>query len=78
MFCKKGVLRTNKVSGKFIKKETLAQLFSCGFCEISKNIFFYRTPQVAASDVRRNTNHKNNENTRIERKFEKQKVREIG
>ena len=24
----------------FIKKETLAQLFSCEFCEISKNIFF--------------------------------------
>ena len=25
---------------KSIKKETLAQLFSCEFCEISKNIFF--------------------------------------
>ena len=25
---------------KFIKKETLAQLFSYEFCEISKNIFF--------------------------------------
>ena len=24
----------------FIKKETLAQLFSCEFCEISKNILF--------------------------------------
>ena len=24
----------------FIKKETLAQMFSCEFCEISKNIFF--------------------------------------
>ena len=24
----------------FIKKETLAQLFSCEFCEISKNTFF--------------------------------------
>ena len=24
----------------FIKKETLAQVFSCQFCEISKNIFF--------------------------------------
>ena len=24
----------------FIKKETLAQVFSCEFCEISKNIFF--------------------------------------
>ena len=25
---------------KFIEKETLAQLFSCEFCEISMNIFF--------------------------------------
>ena len=33
----------------FIKKETLAQVFSCEFCEISKNIFSYRTPPVAAS-----------------------------
>ena len=34
----------------FIKKETLAQVFSCEFCEISKNTFFYRTPLVAASE----------------------------
>ena len=33
----------------FIKKETLAQVFFCEFCEICKNIFFYRTPLVAAS-----------------------------
>ena len=42
----------NKVAGKacnFIKKESLAQGFSCEFCEISKNTFFYRTPPVAAS-----------------------------
>ena len=24
----------------FVKKETLLQVFSCEFCEISKNIFF--------------------------------------
>ena len=35
---------------KFIKKETLAQVFSCEFCEISKNSFFHRTPVVAASE----------------------------
>ena len=35
----------------FIKKETLAQLFSCEFCEIYKNTFYYRTPLVAASGV---------------------------
>ena len=33
----------------FIKKETLAQVFSCEFCEIFKKTFFHRTPQVAAS-----------------------------
>ena len=39
VFCKKGVS----------KKEALAQVFSCEFCEISKNTFSYRTPLVAAS-----------------------------
>ena len=33
----------------FTKKEISAQVFSCGFCEISKNIFFHRTPLVGAS-----------------------------
>ena len=35
----------NKVAGtcNFIKKETLAQVFSCEFCEISKNTFFTDT-----------------------------------
>ena len=33
----------------FIKKETLAQVFFCEFCEISKNTFSHRTPLVAAS-----------------------------
>ena len=57
VFCEKGVLRNLvKFTGKhlcqslcacnFIKKETLAQVFSSEFCEISKNIFFYRTPLV--------------------------------
>ena len=32
----------------FIKKEPLAQVFSCEFCEISTNIFLHRTPLVAA------------------------------
>ena len=35
----------------FIIKETLAQMFSCEFCQISKNIFSYRTLPVAASDT---------------------------
>ena len=29
--------------------ETLAQVFTCEFYEISKSTFFYRTPMVAAS-----------------------------
>ena len=33
----------------FIKKETLAKVFSYEFCEISKNTFCYRTPLLAAS-----------------------------
>ena len=64
VFCKKGFLRNfakftgkqlcqrpffNKVAGLFIKKETLAQVFSREFCEIFKNTYFYRTPPVAAS-----------------------------
>ena len=32
-----------------IKKETLAQVFSCEFCEIFKNTIFYRIHPVAAS-----------------------------
>ena len=61
VFCKKGVLRSfakftgkhlcqglffNKVAGL---KETLAQVFSGKFWEISKNIFSYTKPPVAAS-----------------------------
>ena len=60
VFCEKGVLRNfakfkgNHLAGgacNFIKKETLAQVFSCEYCEISKNTFFYRTPLVAASVI---------------------------
>ena len=38
-------------SCNFIKKETLAQVFSCEFFEVSKNTFSYRTPLVAASEI---------------------------
>ena len=50
-------LFSNKVAGlrpkacNFIKRETLAQVFSCEFCEISKKTFFQRTPIVAASEL---------------------------
>ena len=39
----------------FIKKETLAQVFFCEFCEISKNTFLYRTPLVGVSVTRVST-----------------------
>ena len=32
----------------FILKETLAQVFYCEFCQISKNTYFHRTRLVAA------------------------------
>ena len=34
----------------FIKKEALAQVFSCELSEIFQNTFFYRTLLLAASD----------------------------
>ena len=43
---------TSVTSGQacnFIEKETLAQVFSCEFCEISKNTFSNRIPPVPAS-----------------------------
>ena len=30
------------------------QVFSCEFCEVSKNVYSYRTPPVAASECGRN------------------------
>ena len=31
---------------------TVAQVFSCEFCEIFKKTYFYRTPLVAAFEVK--------------------------
>ena len=36
----------------FIEKETMAQVFSCEFIEISKKPFSYRTPPVAVSHIK--------------------------
>ena len=53
----------NKVAGlrpatcNTIKKDTLAQMFSCEFGEISKNIFFQRTPPVAPFVCSKRKNH---------------------
>ena len=52
--CKKVFLKISQNSHEntcaFIKKETLAQVFSCEFCQISKNTYLHRTPPVADSD----------------------------
>ena len=61
MFCKKVFLEISQNSWEntcakvyflmnFIKKKTLAQVFSCEFFQISKNTFSYRSPPVTASD----------------------------
>ena len=44
----------NKVAGRacnFIKKESLAQVFSCEFCEFFKNTFFTEHLRVTASET---------------------------
>ena len=43
------LIRLQTKTCNFIKKETLAQVFSCKFCKISKSYFSCRTPLVAAS-----------------------------
>ena len=43
-------LKQSPEACNFLKKQTLTQVFSCEFCEISKSNFSYRTPPVAASD----------------------------
>ena len=43
------LIKLQALACKFMKKETQAQVLSCEFCEISKNIFSYRTPSVGAS-----------------------------
>ena len=40
-------------------KKTLSQVFSCEFCEISKNCFSYKTPLVAASGLTKKANSSN-------------------
>ena len=46
---KKLLLKISPETWNFIKKETLAQVFSSEFCKVFKNTFFYRTLLVAAS-----------------------------
>ena len=56
----------HKIDGKtpeacnFIKKEILAQVFSCEFCEISKSTFFAEKLRATASNMRVKTRLYNN------------------
>ena len=40
-----------KLQAYFIKKESLAQVFSCAFCENSENTFFTEHLRTAASVI---------------------------
>ena len=53
----------------FIKKETLALVFSCEFYGIFKNTHFYRTPLVAASFGNHDLNKTSQTNTAQKMKF---------
>ena len=50
--------------------ETLGLVFSCEFCEISKNTIFYRTPLVAASVI---ALHKDNQTMKLGQLIEYEK-----
>ena len=43
-------VESRSLACNFIKKETLAQVFSCEFCETSKNTFFTEHIWTAASE----------------------------
>ena len=43
------LMKLQTEAGNFVKKETLTQVFSSEFCELSKSTFSYRTFPVAAS-----------------------------
>ena len=59
VFCKEGVLKNfAKIHRKTPVPETMAQVFSCEFCEISKNTFFYRTPSGGCFYIIKNENTK--------------------
>ena len=47
--CARGSVLIEFKTCSFIRNESLAQVFSCEFCEISENTFFYGTPPVADS-----------------------------
>ena len=46
---RKKIIQKKPEAWNFINKETLAQVFSCEFCEISKNAFFTERLWTTAS-----------------------------
>ena len=54
-----------KLSCNFFKKEILAKVFSCEFCEISKNNFFTEHLRTTASVIKTNILYSMNLNTKI-------------
>ena len=55
MFFKIGILKNvANFTGKHLFKERLTQALPCKILEIFKNIFFYRTPPVTASENYKN------------------------
>ena len=58
---REGIVRRCSVKKMFLEisknspENTCALVFSCEFCEISKNTFYYRTPLVAASEHKKVT-----------------------
>ena len=53
-------------------------MFSCEFCEISKNIIFYRTPPVAACDTYRERDREGQRDRDRETERERERHRERG
>ena len=53
MWSEKKLLLERPQVRNFIKKETLAQVFSCEFYEISKKTFLHRPPLVTACWIRK-------------------------
>ena len=65
VFCKKGILRNfAKFTGKNLS-QTLAQVFSCEFCQISKNTFYTEHPWTTASKTCVKANKVTNQNLKL-------------
>ena len=64
MLCKKGVLRCLRPATLF-KKRLSHRCFPVNFAKFWKNIFSYRTPPVAASQVTLTSSQSNEKNNTV-------------